>query len=219
MAVSRDKKPASPISSRKKASEGIGWRRTVSLLLPVLALVACGEERWEPVPGTQEDVKSSAAVRAQRRSFDGAPPTIPHENFGVDCSGCHDSEGLAVPGLGFAPASPHDDTRQAGALQRCRQCHVFVDTQEILVVNIFQGLPQDLRPGGRLYPGAPPTIPHRILMRENCAACHTGPGAREDVRTTHPDRTRCRQCHVPVETRGDFVENGFGNDPKSTEKR
>ena len=35
-------------------------------------------------------------------------------------------------------------------------------------------------------------------MRENCAACHDGPGAREEIRTSHPERTRCRQCHVPV---------------------
>jgi cytochrome c-type protein NapB len=38
-------------------------------------------------------------------------------------------------------------------------------------------------------------------MRENCAACHSGPGARAEIITTHPERVRCRQCHVPVTTR------------------
>jgi cytochrome c-type protein NapB len=42
-------------------------------------------------------------------------------------------------------------------------------------------------------------------MRENCAACHTGPAAREEIRTSHPERTRCRQCHVPVTTREIFT--------------
>lgn len=160
-------------------------------------------------------MKSSAAVRADRRLYDGAPPAIPHDNFGVDCSTCHDKAGIAVPGLGFAPASPHEDTPEAGAAQRCRQCHVFVTTDEVFVDNVFRGLEQDLRAGGRLYPGAPPTIPHRILMREDCAACHTGPAAREEIRTSHPDRTRCRQCHLPVTTREEFLPGG--EDPNPTE--
>ncbi len=172
------------------------------LLLSLIPFFAgCSDHRWDSVPGTEDALKSSAAVRAARRLYDGAPPTIPHDNFGVACSGCHDSDGISVSGLGFAPASPHDDTREEGAAQRCRQCHVFVTTNELFVANAFQGLEQDMRAGGRLYTGAPPTIPHKIFMRENCAACHTGPAAREEIRTSHPERTRCRQCHVPVRTR------------------
>jgi predicted CXXCH cytochrome family protein len=45
-------------------------------------------------------------------------------------------------------------------------------------------------------------------MRENCAACHVGPGAREEIITTHPERTRCRQCHVPVTTRDGILSYG-----------
>jgi cytochrome c-type protein NapB len=41
-------------------------------------------------------------------------------------------------------------------------------------------------------------------MRENCAACHAGPAAREEIRTSHPERTRCRQCHVEVTARSEF---------------
>jgi cytochrome c-type protein NapB len=52
-------------------------------------------------------------------------------------------------------------------------------------------------------PGSPPPIPHALQMRENCRACHAGPGAVAELRTTHPERVTCRQCHAlgapPVE--------------------
>jgi len=126
-------------------------------------------------------------------------------DFGAACTSCHDTDGMAVENVGFAPPSPHDGTPEAGTTIRCRQCHVFVKTEGLFVKNTFAGLQQDLRTGGRLYPGAPPTIPHKIIMRENCVACHAGPAAREEIRTSHPERTRCRQCHVPVTTRGTFA--------------
>jgi len=81
---------------------------------------------------------------------------------------------------------------------------VFVNQIGVFVANEFVGLQQDMRTGGRLNPISPPTIPHRVLMRENCVACHSGPAAREEIRTTHPERTRCRQCHVEVRVRGEF---------------
>ena len=158
-----------------------------------------------PVPGRAGATKSVATLRAERRAYDGAPPTIPHASFGMRCNACHNATGQSVAGVGFAPASPHVDTERAGGTTRCRQCHVFATTDRLFVVSRFQGVNQDpLLSGGRATPGAPPTIPHRILMRENCTACHDGPGAREEIRTSHPDRWRCRQCHVPV-----TVGNGF----------
>jgi cytochrome c-type protein NapB len=169
------------------------------------------------VEGSEDAVKSSAAFRAGRRLYDGAPPVIGHGEFGVDCSACHDSRGIFVDGVGYAPASPHAGTNEANVTIRCRQCHVFANTTSVFVESEFQGFRQDLRAGGRLYPGAPPTIPHRILMRENCAACHTGPGARVEILTSHPERTRCRQCHVPVTTRDVFAGN-IGGDLDGTEK-
>ena len=71
---------------------------------------------------------------------------------------------------------------------RCRQCHVFQTTDDLFVVSEYEGIPQDLAAGDRATAGAPPRIPHRMLMRENCVACHDGPGAREEARTTHPER-------------------------------
>ena len=168
----------------------------------------CGDDTV-PVPGREGAVKSAAHVRAVRRAYDGAPPTIPHQSFGMRCTACHDAQGQSVPGVGFAPASPHEGTSKAGATIRCRQCHVFAAGEGLFVASEFVGLKQDLRAGARATPGAPPTIPHRILMRENCVACHAGPGAREEIRTGHPERWRCRQCHVPVTTPAAF-ESALG---------
>ena len=44
---------------------------------------------------------------------------------------------------------------------------------------------------------SPPVIPHQLQMRENCLACHAGPGAPKEIRVSHPERINCRQCHVP----------------------
>jgi len=202
-------RPALPAFLPLPNLSGIPALRAVLLTLVsgafVVGVTGCGDGAWVEVPGVDGALKSSGEVRSARRLYDGAPPTIPHMDFGADCAACHDSRGIAVEGIGFAPPSPHGGTPEAGSTIRCRQCHVFVRTEDLFVASTFAGLRQDLRPGGRLYAGAPPTIPHRILMRENCVACHTGLAAREEIRTSHPERVRCRQCHVPVTTREVFV--------------
>jgi len=207
------------IPKRGLALPSVRGIRGVALLLgtaAALGLSACGQGDWVPVPDTEGALKSSGTVRAARRLYDGAPPVIPHAEFGANCSSCHDVEGLAVVGVGYAPASPHDDTGDANATVRCRQCHVSVLDEGVFVHNGFVGLRQDLEPGSRLYDGAPPTIPHKTQMRENCAACHFGPGARVEIVTSHPERTRCRQCHVPVTTREGIISYG-GTDPDTPE--
>ena len=47
------------------------------------------------MPDSDGAMKSSGAVRADRRLYDGAPPVIPHAVFGAACSSCHDTEGLS----------------------------------------------------------------------------------------------------------------------------
>jgi cytochrome c-type protein NapB len=172
-----------------------------ALLVVLLAAAGCGDG----APGSEARVpQSDAEDRAARRAYDGAPPVAGHADFGMTCTTCHDERGQAVKGVGFAPASPHDGTAQAPFTARCRQCHVFPEETGVFVENDFVGLQQDLRTGERLNSLAPPTIPHRLLMRENCLACHAGPGARPEIATGHPERERCRQCHVPVTTRSVF---------------
>jgi len=160
------------------------------------------------VPGGEGRMKSSATARAARRAYDGAPPVIPHKNFRMACTSCHDEQGVEVPDVGFAPPMPHEKTGGLSAISRCAQCHVFHTTDDLFVSNSFRGLRQDLRAGTRLHDNAPPVIPHKQFMRENCAACHSGPAAREEVRTSHPERVRCTQCHVPVTVRTLFHPEG-----------
>jgi nitrate reductase cytochrome c-type subunit len=167
--------------------------------LKSLALI-CGCTRDVP----DEQIKTPATVRAEWRAYDGAPPVIPHPFFGMACISCHTSTGMEVPGTGFAPPMPHEMTGGISAIGNCRQCHVFRESDEVFVANDFVGLRQDLRPGARYYGGAPPVMPHPVFMRENCLACHSGPAAREEIRTSHPERVNCRQCHVPAVTREMF---------------
>jgi cytochrome c-type protein NapB len=159
------------------------------------------------VPNRPGATKTAALQRAERRLYDGAPPVIPHEEQSATCTSCHNQEGMSVAGLGFAPPSPHSETAGLGEVRYCRQCHLFqrvADPGDVFVANTFVGLSQDLRHGRRLNPLAPPVIPHRVFMRENCVACHSGPAAREEIRTSHPERMNCRQCHVEQVTSDTF---------------
>lgn len=178
----------------RRAAARLGWIGLTALL------AASGCERREP----EMQGPSPAAVRAERRLYDGAPPVIPHARLGPPCVSCHNERGLDVAGLGFAPPSPHERTAGLSAISRCEQCHVFRTTQAVFAANTFTGLRQDLRPGGRLYDGAPPVMPHPAFMRENCRACHTGPAARAEIVCDHPERLRCPQCHVQQATTAVF---------------
>ena len=165
-----------------------------SVVLAIALAAACGREP-----------EHSAAGRA----FDGAPPVIPHDAFGAACESCHSPDGPKVPELGYAPRSPHGDT--AGMqFSRCQQCHVFQNTEGVWRSTTFAGLPQPSAPAYRAHPLAPPAIPHPVFMREDCLACHDGPAARDAIRTSHPERTRCRQCHVEQTTTGYFHEPSTG---------
>lgn len=171
-------------------------------LLSVLLLAAflgagCdgGDGSSVPVAGREGARKTSATGRAGRRAYDGAPPVVPHGAMGMDCIACHNERGMHVDGVGFAPPSPHEATAGLSSISNCEQCHVQKLTDEVFVASAFVGMPQDLRSGSRAYEGAPPVMPHGVLMRENCAACHSGPAAREEIRTSHPERANCLQCH------------------------
>lgn len=170
-----------------------------------LSLLLLATAGWQWTVHAQSAVdKTPAAERALRRSFDGAPPVIPHEPFPSPCIECHNERGMQVAGVGFSPPTPHEPTEGMSLTSRCRQCHVFAGDAPPFVANSFTGLRQDLRQGRRQNPYAPPVMPHLALMRENCLACHTGPAAREEIRTTHPDRGRCRQCHLEQQTTDRF---------------
>ena len=191
--------------TRRRLGVALLW-----LAVPALAVGTVGCDG----SASEGPEKSPAIVRASRRLYDGAPPVVPHENFGMTCVSCHNEQGMEVPDVGFAPPTPHEATDGMSAVSRCRQCHVFQQMVPAFVVNNFVGLEQDLRHGPRLNPLAPPTIPHKTFMRENCTACHSGTAAREEIRTPHPERQRCRQCHVPIVNRTVFASpSGPGFSP------
>jgi len=170
--------------------------RTVSLILAIGCLAGC-DFLASPVRQPRVIVTSSQ-VRANRRLFDGAPPVIPHAPLNITCTECHTASGKEAPPLGYAPANPHAKTSGISGTRYCQQCHVFRRQEELFRENDFGGLAQQFGKADRLHPGAPPVIPHRLFMRENCTACHSGPVARPEILCRHIDRKNCRQCHVPV---------------------
>ena len=128
------------------------------------------------------------------RAIYGAPPTIPHEvsssSIGSGmCLKCHENGGFVKKYNAFAPITPHPEKIN------CMQCHVEVRTNQVFVASSWKS---DNAPdiGNAALEGSPPIIPHQIQLRENCLSCHAGPSAVAELRTTHPERVNCRQCHV-----------------------
>lgn len=161
------------------------------------------------------------AIYRRLRAYPGAPPRVPHgvsdrEFRETRCNSCHQRGGF-VPRFGtYAPVTPHPEF--ASCLQchpvdamsvgiplpdgsmalTCSQCHVDPDRPPPSLVSLDwvpRAWPHVPDPTPK---GTPPAIPHELQLRGNCLACHGGPGAVREIRTTHPERTNCRQCHVSV---------------------
>lgn len=169
--------------------EGSGWEADVAALR--------GPSRLDAVSLTGAQKAPALADRMANRAYDGAPPTIPHpvrQGTASECLACHD-EGLRIRGA-TASAISHREMAQ------CTQCHVVssapmpADTWLAKEVgeSTFVGLAPPTE-GSRAWSIAPPTIPHPTSMREQCLSCH-GPLGREALRSTHPERETCTQCHA-----------------------
>lgn len=149
-------------------------------------------------PAAPESRRSLDSFYA-RRAYPGAPPVIPHAiadptSFGGrTCLACHGDGGWAPAFGAYAPVTPHPD------FGNCVQCHVASSDVAPFRATTFQPVerPQIHRTA---MPGSPPQIPHDLFMRDNCLACHAGPGAVREIRTTHPERVNCRQCHAQGST-------------------
>lgn len=157
-----------------------------------------GPSVLDPVP-PPGDKRPAIARRAELRAYDGAPPRIPHpvrQDSAAECLVCHED------GLRFrerlAPPMPHRE------LASCTQCHVGDDApmpggadlppDPRAVPNSFAGLSSP-DSGPRFQPIGPPQVPHRAFLRERCDACH-GVNGRDPIRSTHPWRESCEQCHT-----------------------
>jgi cytochrome c-type protein NapB len=156
------------------------------------------------------------------RGFPGAPPRIPHpltadEFRTVACKTCHERGGYSVRFQAYVPVTPHPERGI------CLQCHVGVDS----VMGLEAPNPDPNARchlchgagGGRpraeasvtwpttVWPtlppispdSSPPAIPHDLEYRQNCLTCHAGPAAVSEIRTKHPERANCRQCHLVLD--------------------
>jgi hypothetical protein len=155
------------------------------------------------------------------RAYPGAPPRIPHglspEEFRTGtCGTCHQRGGYSIRFAAYAPVTPHpelgtclgchaaDDgfagvgSPDADPNSRCPQCH---GSDGLIRLRGGMSGPASLwfQPGPRLASGFPPPIPHDRVLREDCLACHAGPAAVAEIRTSHAERADCRACHVEVD--------------------
>jgi nitrate reductase cytochrome c-type subunit len=161
------------------------------------------------------------ATHRSLRAYPGAPPRIPHgltdrEYREGRCNSCHERGGYVPRFSTYAPVTPHPELSECMQCHApdamtvglgiplltadviCGQCHVDPDAPPPSLVAL------DWRPASwpeldqRAMEGSPPMIPHTLQLRETCLACHAGPWAVVEIRTTHPERTDCRACHVPL---------------------
>jgi nitrate reductase (cytochrome), electron transfer subunit len=182
---------------RRQFGPNRDWQSTLAGL-PTLSqlLPATHPDESTEDAGAQDSWREVSLVeRAERRAFEGAPPVVPHpiDQMGASsCLACH-AEGRVIGKGVVAPMMSH------GLLLNCTQCHVEGQSveweSEVPWENEFDGF-RGVGRGSRAWEGAPPTVPHSIVMRENCLSCH-GPGGPNPLRTSHPLRVSCLQCHAP----------------------
>ncbi len=131
------------------------------------------------------------------RQYPGSPPRIPHQvdlSFSgneTTCLSCHEKGGYSAEFGKFAPVTPHPENTL------CYQCHAQVETEELFVQTDWKSIQPPIL-GQSSLSNSPPPVPHSLQLRENCIACHTGPGAVVEVRVDHAARGDCRQCHATV---------------------
>jgi nitrate reductase (cytochrome), electron transfer subunit len=150
--------------------------------------------------------ESYLAERADRRAYDGAPPTVPHpieQMSTTECLACH-AQATYVGKNIYAPAMSHE------LMPNCTQCHIeresYAFDSFLKVENTFDGMMRIER-GFRVWSAAPPRVPHTIVLRENCLSCH-GPAGAQAIRTDHPWDSVCLQCHIPASMHDQFARPG-----------
>lgn len=164
---------------------------------PQLTRLKPAVDRLAEIRISPEDKQIALQQRARNRAFNGAPPTIPHpidQRVDASCIACHRdgaiSRTLRIPRMSH------------GFLASCLQCHVEANPQHAssdrFPESDFAGLAAPAA-GPRAFPGAPPLIPHSTWMRSECMSCHGYEGL-QGIRTTHPWRIQCQQCHAPSAT-------------------
>jgi cytochrome c-type protein NapB len=157
-------------------------------------------ESWaEEAPGER-----NLASFYELRQYPGSPPRIPHpvrpafEGEETDCLSCHGKGGFSPEYGEFIPVTPHPENLL------CYQCHAQVTTTDQFVESEWQSI-EPPKLGLSSLGSSPPPVPHSLQMRENCIACHTGPGAVSEIKVSHAARGDCRQCHAVVVQSSPFL--------------
>lgn len=176
------------VSYKEQPSRKLGPNRNWQSQLETLRQPAA-----TPPPRKAPDSSAKAEsllAREAGRAFDGAPPVIPHPTPPLGVSAC-----IACHGAGLMIGDKRASKMSHPLYANCTQCHVEVtkpDTKPFWE-NTFAALrPQ---PVERVFPGAPPVVPHPAWMRNDCQSCHGASGP-APLRTTHPERQSCLQCHA-----------------------
>ncbi len=153
------------------------------------------------------------------RAYPGSPPRIPHaltptEYLRGGCKTCHEKGGYSQRFGAYVPITPHPD--MGACLQchvgdarllptdlpgsdpsaRCRQCHSSGGMLWRDSALTWKPMPWTQVTLTRRENSPPPPIPHTLEMRGNCVSCHSAPAGVLEIRTSHSDRSNCRQCHV-----------------------
>ncbi len=220
-------------SDRKLGRIFLGFAGLCILAVPVIVITAFSQTSQEPqteplaTENRNFDADAGAIIKSHdqmareylegtssertleafysRRQYAGSPPFIPHkveeaDGTSLECLTCHEKGGWTQELKRNTPITPHPENMS------CRQCHARFVTEELFKVNQWMSLRPPLL-GRSHLPGSPPPIAHDLQMRENCVACHVGPGAVAGIRVDHPSRGNCRQCHVPDAFAGLFERN------------
>ncbi len=137
--------------------------------------------------------RANALPLEKDRAYSGAPPVTSHkvkELGRFDCLACHLNGNAKEVGGALPKKTPHPE------FVRCRNCHLEKTTDNLFRKNNFVG--STYKTGIRSQQNGPWLIPHPLTMRENCLGCHGDRADPEQLKTTHPERVRCMQCHIPA---------------------
>lgn len=177
---------------------GVATRRLVQVAALCAVLLGSVFLLQPRLPGLRAAPSDRRAYRKAHRAYDGGPPTIPHPVTALgrsECLRCHE-QGLRLQDGTLAPQTPHPERRS------CAQCHVEQRGDPDFGPSSFAGLRFAAR-GPRMHPHAPPALPHPRHERQRCLTCH-GEAGGSPLRSPHPERVSCLQCHVEQITDATF---------------
>ena len=172
-----------------------GWSTSLATLHRLQDQMVVDEWQEKPIQISPAQKSFALAMRETIRSFNGAPPTVPHPVDQLTAESC-----IVCHGIGIRTETMRIPKMSHPYLANCTQCHVESNpthmAAELFRNNSFVGLPAPSG-GPRAFAEAPPMIPHSTWMRNECVSCH-GPTGNFGIRSTHPWRKNCQQCHAPA---------------------